>query len=568
MCVGEGVVCIYPPSKPRQSKAAEANPGAVEQVGAEIPNDELGGAGSSGLDTAPVVQTAEEPAPVDEPVQGHYDDHLHQTVNVQVPETTVHQAETPSDVFNQVHGIYQHPSGLSFPQVSATSSTEVTQPSIPSAVEQGYMSNPGPEVPEASLHGYTQPRPQAAHQKPAPTVEQGRRGSSGTQATASRRSLPAGQPANGRNASATTDNQNEWQSVSSTPAQATRTSPRQTRVKKPVPVSKAYDDSRQQSASAWGSVGQSAVTQPTHNSPIQAAVQPARATSRQNNRSPPTAAQTSSVQPNPAQDYSYSQYQNGNTQAEPSGERVAYQPYSTQTSNQLSSYSTDNYDARTSNTTSSTYPAAASQNVASSYSSNPAATTSTAQWTAPTSTPQSRNTHAYNASQSAVGGGSYNAASNPPQSQAIQGFNVRPPPTQPRASSSAYSQQLQQQQRQQHGQQHSQQQAGYNGYVNNLSQHQQPQQQASGGHQNWGYGFGATANNAASGYNSATVGSGSNSYSAAAGTSHGHGRGHGAHGSHGHQAQQQRSMNLSSHTYSSMDGEQSLYDLLRTNPAG
>ncbi|KAH6856619.1 hypothetical protein B0I37DRAFT_79604 [Chaetomium sp. MPI-CAGE-AT-0009] len=566
MCVGDGVACVYPPSKPRQSKAADTVPEAAEQARPEMPNDEPDGSGSSGLNIAPVVQPPHEPAPAQE----HYDGHLHQAVNAPVSESVAHQAETPSDVFNQVHGIYQHPSGLGFPQVSATASAEPTQSSIPSAaIEPGYMPNSRPEAPEAPLQGYAHPQPPAVHRKPAAAVEQVGRGSSGTQAAASRRSLPVGQPANGRNASATTDSQDAWQSMSSTPAQATRTSPRQPRTKKPGPVSKAHDGSRQQPASSWGNAGQPVATQPTRNSPIQTAVQPARAASRQNNHSPPTAAQPSSVQSNPAQGYGYSQHQTGNTQAEPSGERVSYQPYTNQTSNQPSSYSTDSYDARMANTTSSTYPTTTSQNVASSYSSNPAATTSTTQWAASTSTNQSRNTHAYNATQSAAGSASYNAASNAPQSQTLQGFNVRPPPSQPRGSSSAYNQQLQQQQRQQHGQQHnqqSQQQPSYNGYVNNMSQQQQPQQQASGGHQNWGYGFGATAGNASSGYNSAAVGSGSNSYSAAASTSHR--REHMGHGSHGHPAQQQRSMNLSSHTYSSMDGEQSLYDLLRTHPAG
>ncbi|KAK3294852.1 uncharacterized protein B0H64DRAFT_443883 [Chaetomium fimeti] len=510
MCVRDGVACVYPPaSKSRQSKAADTVPEAAEQARPAMPVEEPDGLGSPGLNIAPVVQPPHEPAPAQE----HYDGHLDQAVNVPVSESTAHQAETPSDVFNQVHGIYQHPSGLSFPQVSATVSTELRQSNIPSAaIEPDYTPNSGSEAPEASLHGYTHPQPPAAHRRPAPAVEQGGRGSSGTPATASRRSLPVGQPANGGNASATTDNQAAWQSMSSTPSQATRTSPRQARAKKSAPVSKAHDGSLQQPASGWGNAGQPVATQPARNSPIQAAVQPARATSRQNNHAPSTATQSSSaVQPNPAQGYGYSQYQNGNTQAEPSSERVSIRhiPSDSITERGLVVFLQPSRDGKRS--------AMDSLNADSSI-------------------------REYACVQRYSVGHKGGILQRSFQSSTVAGIT-----------------------RQQHNQQ-SQQQPSYNGYVNNMSQQQQPQQQASGSHQNWGYGFGATTNSASSGYNSAAAGSVSNSYSAAAGTSHG--REHGGHGSHSHPAQQQRSMNLSSHTYSSMDGEQSLYDLLRSNPAG
>jgi hypothetical protein len=279
------------------------------------------------------------------------------------------------------------------------------------------------------------------------------------------------------------------------------------------------------------------------------------------------ASATVHQQSSSAQGYAYDQYQSGNTQAEASGDRAGYQPYSSsQTPAQPATYSSfEDYNNRLPSTTASTLPTSGSQNVASSYPSSSVTASSAAQWGTSTSNPQSRTTRAQKATQSAAGTAPYTSQSQPqsqPQSQSLQGFSVRPQPSsaQARGSPSTYNQQLQQQQhRQQQGQQHhqpqqqQQQQQGYNGYMNQ-------QQQAGSSQQSW-YGFGAAANSASSGYNSATAASGNNAYSAAAATSHTHG-----HGGHGHQAQQQRSMNLSSHTYSSMDGE--IYDLLRSNPPG
>jgi hypothetical protein len=281
------------------------------------------------------------------------------------------------------------------------------------------------------------------------------------------------------------------------------------------------------------------------------------------------ASATVHQQSSSAQGYAYDQYQSENTQAEASGDRAGYQPYSSsQTPAQPATYSSfEDYNNRLPSTTASTLPTSGSQNVASSYPSSSVTASSAAQWGTSTSNPQSRTTRAQKATQSAAGTAPYTSQSQPqsqPQSQSLQGFSVRPQPSsaQARGSPSTYNQQLQQQQhRQQQGQQHhqpqqQQQQQGYNGYMNQ----QQQQQQAGSSQQSW-YGFGAAANSASSGYTSATAASGNNAYSAAAATSHTHG-----HGGHGHQAQQQRSMNLSSHTYSSMDGE--IYDLLRSNPPG
>ena len=91
---------------------------------------------------------------------------------------------------------------------------------------------------------------------------------------------------------------------------------------------------------------------------------------------------------------------------------------------------------------------------------------------------------------------------------------------------------------------------------------QQPQQTSSS-HHNW-YGFGA-GGNASSGYSNSAATSGNNAYSGASTTSQTQSHGHSG---HGHQTQHHRSMNMSRHTYTGMDGDQALYDLLRNNPAG
>jgi hypothetical protein len=581
VCLAEGVACVYAPPKPRQSKGAEAVPvpEAPEQASAEMPNDEPDDLGSPGSHT----ETADQP--IHEP---QVQDQFHG------PDSMAHQAETPSAVFNQSHGMY-HSSGLSFPQATATSVSGYVQPSMTSTAVNAsmeYTSNSVSEAPETSMHSFNYPLPPTSTEQPNVAVESSQRGSSGGQASTSRRSLPTGQSSRASGASdANMGAHNNWQTMAATPTQATRTSPRQSRANKPAPVSQAYDDVRQQQASSWATAAQSVpqTPQPARNSPSQTVAQPARAKSRQGNRgqshtpvnnmSTARQAQPQSIadntgyasaaatqQPSSTQSYShYNQYQSGNTQADSSSDRLAYQPYSNHTpaQTQSTSYSSfDSYNTRLPSATSSS----GTQNVASSYPSNSGAASNTTQWGASTSTAQARNARAYNAMQSASGTG-YSTTSNT-QSQSLQGFSVRPqPPTTTRSSSTAYSQQLQQQQQQQDRQQQSQthqQQQSYSGYVN------QPQQQhtSSTQQQNWGYGFGtaAAANNASSGYSSTAAGaSGTNAYSTASATaSHGHG---------GHQAAHQtqaahKSMNLSSHTYSSMDHDQALYDLLRNNPTG
>lgn len=596
MCIAEGTACVYPAARPRQSKAAEEVPEDPGPGNADIPNQGPDDLGSLGFRAEPTSQPVHEPLDhsVNGPVQTQeqFEDHAHQTVNGPTSEPMAHQAETPPDMFTQTHSVYQHSSGLSFPQANA----EVDQRGIPSApiesTSMEYMPSCISEAPETALHSFCYPQPPAAPKAALGYLEQRHNMSSGTGASSSRRSLPAAPPLHGSAASDTgMDTQSTWQPMSGNPTPtvpATRSSPRQSRPKKPIPVSQAYDDLRQQQVSNWANASQSGfqTPQPVRNSPSQSTAQPAGARSRQSNRAQnhtpvnnmPAARKTQSQgtqslagnsgyasaaatqQPSSDQNQNtYNQYQSGTTRHDSSSDRVAYQQYP---NNQTPTASTsdpsyDNSNSRLPNAESSTLSASGSQNVASSYPQNPTATPNAAQWGTTTSTAQGRNTRAYNATQSASGNASYNNASSTPQSQPRQGFSGRPqPPAQARNSSTAYNQPHQQRQQQQQQQQQS-----YNVYMN---QQERPQQQASSSQQNW-YGFGTAANSASSGYNSAAAAGGNNAYPAAAGTPHRHGHGHDG---HGHQTQHQRSMNLSSHTYSSMDGDQALYDLLRSNPAG
>ncbi|KAK4126205.1 hypothetical protein N657DRAFT_670298 [Parathielavia appendiculata] len=575
VCLEEGVACVYAPSRPRQSKVAEAEAVPVstapEQANAQMPNEEPDDLGSPGFHT----ETAEQPILEPVQIQEQFHAHEHQTANAPVSETTALEAETPSAVFNQTHGIYQHPFGLSFPQAA-----------------------------ETLVHGYSYLVPPTSTEQSSIAAESGQRGSSGGQPSTSRRSLPAGQSSHATGVSDTTMGaQNSWQTMSANPTQATsatRISPGQSRAKKPVPVSQAYDDVRQQQASSCTSASQSVsqASQPPRGSPSQTAAQPARATSRQGNRgqshppvnsvsaapqvqsegTQPIADNNTEYTPNAAaqesgsaQSYSqYSQYQGGNTQADSSSDRLAYQPYSSNqiaTQTQPTSYSSfDNYNTRLPNTATPSLATPGTQNIASSYPANSGAASDRAQWGSSTATAQARNTQAYNAMQPASGTG-YNTSSNAPQSQSLQGLSVTPQPPTARSSPTAFSQQLQQQQHQQHQQhqqehkqQHQQQgqnhqQPSYNGYMS-----QPAQQDNSSTQQTWGYGFG-TGSNPSSGYGSTAGTSASNAYPSSATASHGHGH-------QAHQTQAHRPMNLSSHTYSSMDHDQALYDLLRNSQTG
>ncbi len=566
MCIADGAVCAYSPAR-RPKKAAEDPPESADQV-EEMPNDEPDDLGSPSFHADSTGQPAPEPFHHTLSHE-HFDGHAHQTANEHVPETI---PETPSNVFDHSHTVYHQASDLSFPQGNSSSAPEPTHSSPASTAMMPPSMEYVGETRSNNFHSLQPPAaPQAASgyaEQAPPAFEQGLRPSSRGQASTSRRPLPIGQPSHGSGASsADLETQNTWQPMSSTPAQAVsaiRTSPRQSRAKKPAPGSQSYDDLRPQQASSWVSANQSVpvTTQPARNSSSQTAAQPARSKSRQSSRTQnhtPAdnsgyASATTAQQPSSTQSYdNYNQYQSGNTQADTSSDRVAYQPYANnQTTGQSNSYSSfDNYNSRVPNTTASSSSASWSQNVASSYASNPAATTSTAQWGSSNSTPQARNARGYDTTQSATGN-AY-SSSNPSQPQSrLQGFNARPQSqTQAGESSGTDNQQLhQQQQRQQQGQpqpqqQQQQQQQGYNGYINNVTQQPQQQQQqpANSNQQSWGYNTFPSPSSAA--------------------TASSHGHGHQTAQQQQQQQQQHRSMNLSSRTYGGME----LYDLIRNNPA-
>ncbi|KAK3323455.1 hypothetical protein B0T19DRAFT_204987 [Cercophora scortea] len=406
------------------------------------------------------------------------------------------------------------------------------------------------------------------------------------------------------------------------PAPVSKPSPRSSRAKRPAQASVplAYDDLRQ--TPSWPAPALStpqpatqsaaqASNQPAQTSPYLANARTTRTSSRQSNRAqtrtPVQNVSTTTLSQPPAQHTlaentgypsnagvtdsnsassynTYTQYPAARAETS-STNRVAYDQYTNnnQPSAVSSSYSSyDNYNARPNNTSSSTTLSnPVSQTAAAPYSTSTTAAPSASQWGA-TSSGSSRNTQSYNTNQSASTTRPYNvAASNTQQSQTLQGFNVRPPPpptVQTRSSTSAYNHQQHQQQQpappaqpqsQVHTRSQSQQQRhDYNSY-SNQPQQQQPQHNnnsSSSNHsnnQNW-FGFSGASNSTPSSYSS-TSASANTAYPNSG--SHAHGSAAASYSQA--QTSHHRSMNLSGHTYSSIDGgDQALYDLLRTNPAG
>ncbi|GAB1318914.1 Zn(2)-C6 fungal-type domain-containing protein [Madurella fahalii] len=603
-CVLEGLQCVYSAAKPKQSKAPPAEQEAPGQSAATaVPDEEPEDLGAPGFHTVAVG------GPVHEPIH----EQVNETVNEPISDPVHHETASPSNTLAQSHGIYQHSSRLTFPQVGATTTSEPPQSSTPSA-PMGYISHSLSETPENSLHGYTYST-QADRAAPEYTekttiaVEQVQRGKSVPQ-PASRRSLPTSQSSHLTATTDTTMNaQSSWQSMSGQPTMAvsaTRTSPRQSRMKKPALGSQGYGD-LQQRVSSWVTANQPTpeTTQPMRTSPSQAAAPPGRSKSRQSRvqnhttvHSIPAArpgqsqgtqpladnsgyeSAATAQQPTSTDGYnSYNQYPSAaSTQPDSSSDRITYQPYTNnQASTSSNSYSSfDNYNICLANPASSTMPTPAPQTVASSYPSTSVAGTNTTQWGGAASTSQARNPRIYNATQATAGtSSSHNMSSNPEQSQLSQGFNAHPQlSTQARGSSSVYAQQQQkqpqqphqpQQTQQQQRRQQQQQQQNYSGYMT-----QQPHTAAiSTSHRGW-YAF--AANNAAApgGYNPNAAVAGSASHGQDHGHGHGHATNHAAAHGHGGGGGSHRSMNLSSHAYSSMGGdEQAMYDLLRSgNPVG
>ncbi|KUI54888.1 hypothetical protein VP1G_02268 [Cytospora mali] len=345
--------------------------------------------------------------------------------------------------------------------------------------------------------------------------------------------------------------------------EAQSATPRQTRSRNKAAPS-TYEAPQQEGLASATALSQAAL-QKTHPSPTARTVSPfqnpthaTRAKSRQGQRSQSrqTASpfQHSSARPaaidtpdiynssvatdsNSLPSYDqYSRYNTATTQPSQSNSRVSYEPYSQQTPNSSStSYPIyDTYNSRSQASTSSSLANPATQSMPSSY--TKAAASSSNNWSNPTS---SRNNNPNGANRAA---GSSSSAYNVPPSSAqqqpanVQSFNVRPPSTVSQSSRSStktpssYAQQPRQPQ-----------QPPYNSYTSqahNTSSQQpqtqtQTQPQPQPQPQDW-YGFGS-ANNATSNY-------GSGSYS------------------------QNRSMNITGNTYSSINGQEDLYEMLRNNP--
>ena len=527
--------------------------------------------------------------------------------------------------------VYQHMPDLTFPHSTDDPTPEVVQPNLPSA-SMDYVHT---SVADTSLHNFSYP-PQSeplavtdhqasSLQQPTtiqPSAIQRDHHTTSTHiapTSSTRRSLPTSQPSQA-SASNTQTNapMDPWQTIANPPAvaaQPTRTSPRQTRAKKPVQntVAPAYDDLRQ--SSNWSSqpATQATTQQMQNTTPYQTAVHTTRAKSRQGNRSQTqTPVQNMSTTNRisqskgsqsigtdnsgygsnvaPTNDGSYDTYGQYNTRAatNTASNRISYEPYAHNPSAVSNSYYDDYNTRSTNNNASATIAnpvsshAAAATAAGSSYGTTPAAaSSSSSQWGAPST--QTRSTRsAYDNSGQAAAAPSANTSYNTTQqqqSQNLQGFNVRPQPptsvqTRSAAATNAYSQQSQPQQTQQRQQSYS-----YSSQPARNSTASQQQQQQQQQQQNW-YSYGSTGGSGSggnTGYSSNTGGTHAqqqHSHTHHQPTHSGHGNAH-AHGGHASntsaaaqysQAQQQhhhRSMNLSSHTYSSGDGaDTALYDLL------
>jgi len=563
-CVTRGVTCTYGLERKRASRAAKPGDEEIAQVEEQSILEQ-----TTMTEPEPNIEP-EDNEPDDLPSPGFY------TEPAVLPPSQIIDPPVGVAPTFQSTGLYHHQvSGLSFP-AGASPAIEETHDS------HGYIASVNATA-GAPLNSYSYPPPLTEtnisySEQPATTVQPMQQPGTGRQR--SRRALPSGPPAPDRTAglNGATAQTGSWQSMPNspkmTPAVASNPSPRQQakRAQPPTrnPAAAAYDDARQQSN--WNATPVSAANEASYTSPSLPAAQVARAKSRQSirnqSRTPvqnaPASRQPQAAQANQAhtgaasypaassvansasvESYDYSQYSNNKTES--TSNTVAYEPYSQQpTSTATSSYSSYGaYNSRSADGAAT--HSQASQTVASSYNATTATAPSTSHWLTANSS-QSRTTQPFNHN-TGSNGTSYNMGSSNATSQAqaqaraqaLQGFSVRPqPPTQTKSVANAYGQQQQQSQRQQ--------QQGFNTF----SSQAQP---SNSQQQNW-YGYNA-ANNTSSTYNS-SVG-GSNAYP---GASHSHGSNA---GSRSYNQTQHQSMNLSSNTYSNLEGDQALYELLGRN---
>lgn len=392
--------------------------------------------------------------------------------------------------------------------------------------------------------------------------------------TGARRSLPSGSNQHQSDYASSTEAvpaSSSWQSTnnsanptpaySESPATSQGAPPRQGRSRQAV-AQATYDSAAQDALQAATTLTQAALQKRPHASPTTRTVSPfanpiqaaqvARAKSRQSQRahsrqtaspfqqstttSQPTTAvaaasslynATSGTNSDSVPSYDqYSRYSNTPTQATTTGSRVAYEPYSQQAASSSSATSYSGYGAYDSRSQASNTPSLANpvtQNASPSYTKTTAP--SSKSWAGGNGR---RSSNAYSSNKApASSNPSYNTPVTSAQQQStnMQSFNVRPQSTTPAQSrpsgntSASYAQQPRQQPSQQ----------TYNSYSSqpHAATNQQQQQQ-----QDW-YGFGSTSNT--------TPNYGSGSYG------------------------QHRSMNLAGNTYTSMNDQDALYQMLRDN---
>lgn len=530
----------------------------VEPVAAEAAEEEASDLGSPGFNDLHAPAPEMVPDPVDNsanyPEVSHDVPHdLYQpasTTGLSYPQGVPEDMSTSTDYFQQQHAS----SSLPYPhQSQQTSNVTYLNPlSAPAQPVSQPVSVPVPEPMPAVL---PQPgRPTSSHSRARATLPTG----SGQNHTGHPTSENTGHaPASWQSTHATAETIQPYSSSSS----MSKTAPvRSIRSRNTVAPS-VYEAPQLESLASTAILSQAAMqkaqTSPTARAaPFQTPTQAARAKSIQGQRSQsrPTVSpfQHSSAQPTaidtpaiynssvatdsnslPGYDQ-YTRYDAAPTQSTQSGTRVAYEPYSQQTtssSNSTAYPSYDAYNSRSQAPASSSLANPVTQSTSSSYTKT--AAPSSDSWSNTTS---SRNDSSYSSNRAT--GSSTSAYSMLPapalqQPANVQSYNVRPPSTVSQSSSSrtntptSYTPQPRQQQ------QHS-----YNSYSSqshNTSSQQPPQPpQPQHPPEDW-YGFGSANNAAASNYGSGSYG-------------------------------QNRPINISGNTYSGINDQESLYEMLRNNP--
>jgi hypothetical protein len=588
-CFETGADCIWAVQQPKKSKALEQ---AIEDavIDGETSTDLQVADGTPGTPDAG-AENEEEPDELPSPgfaayypTTGHDDNHAsavdpadqhsyqepkhdYQDNEAAQPQQ---EAQGDQDSHHSAYpepqgGVYRHSSGLTFPH-SMT----------PDVTQQGWASTSGTnytQEPTVTNVTYTQEASPTMARASAATAHD--RNKSWGSVAASQR---AESQAAANTAADTLSNiltGNSWSEYPTTAeaSQPTRTSPRQARrIAKPADVAAYHDGMRSASAlaqAAMNSVSKSA--SPVRQTLQYEAAATARSKSRQSHRTQQSQTQprtpvpnqagvsrqqqraAPSVTPTPAASYPVSADKNSTAYKDPtyyganssqSTNSAAYQPSYQQTTagTTVNAYQPHDYSTRNQNSSNTIPLTTATPQAATSYSSSTPSTSG--QWVNTTSSSQARKPAPYGSTAStATSSSSVNLRPSANQglqrSQAIQNFNVRPqPPAQQQSRSttttSSYGQQSQ---------------PAYNLYA---TQQQQQRTAATNVNQDWYIGNTSTSAYGTSGGRS----------TAAAPTEGNHTGGASPYNQqqqqqHGSQQQQPHGnhlMNLSGHTYTSMDG--------------